>query len=162
MDKKDQSLKKPTLEGVLLSLFFVLLFIYALVISSSYPYWARLVPQVILIISIILSLGNVIVYFKGFFPIKREKGKEKTLLSLVSTIFRTPLLYIFVIAILYPLVLRSLGYILTTMTFTLCCMFLLGVRKDKYLIILPILSTIGFYYLFRYANVAFPRGLLGF
>ena len=111
-------------------------------------------PRGILILLILTSLiliGKFLFLKLGKGPTE-DKEKPKTSWGMMLRGILILFLYIFL--------LQYLGYIISTLTFTLCAMLMLGNRKKFQLFVVPLVITAFVFIVFHYAMyIPLPKGV---
>ena len=123
-------------------------------IASCYPHLAAMFPQFISLALAILS-GSL-----AWMAFRRRNSEEDThgIKQNISTV-----LLIVCGLIAYIIVLKWLGYILSTILLIMYTIIVLGYTKIKQVLLISIIAVLIIYVIFRYLiNVPLPQGFMGF
>ena len=143
----------------------IALFIFAIFMlfqSKNYTLEARRFPQSVAGVMLVLSGYTVVISF-----LKYKKNKVDEVAEVFIKTKRTQDLkdysWLMVIAfgILYFMLLRPLGFIITTMAIMIATPIILGYKKYIVIIVLALTFTLGFYWIFTSAFfIPLPKGIL--
>lgn len=146
-------------------LFFIIFGITVLLIiptvvkqSSDAVIGSRFFPIVtttaIIALSTLSLFSNIIRIFKSEIQ-EPDKNKKMEIIKYIKIILILFLLICWIILIPYT------GFLITTITFVILAMLLMGNRNVKYLVIIPMIFVPMIYYIFiKVLNVSFPEGTL--
>lgn len=129
---------KDTASGLFLAVFAVVVWFYldAQNMTSTQGMSPASFPKLILVCMCILGL-MIAGFSIGKDDVAEIKIKHKIILLTLGLLF------------VYMLAMEYVGYIISTIIFLPLCMYLFGERRPKYLILIPIILTVGVYILFK-------------
>ncbi len=132
-------------------------FIYAIALfflvgSFSMKQDAGLFPRLIAITLMIINTLYAINILRGKAPIKKK----------IDEIVPKKMKYILVISLVYIILLKYLGYVITTAIFLPTSMYLLGVKRPRTLLVVTVLTVLIIYISFGVMlKVPMPKSFLG-
>ena len=129
-------------------------FLYSNTYTFKFETYPKAGPQIwprsLLILLILTSL--ILIFKLSFAIVEEEKQKPKTVWGMMLKGIFILFLYIFSM--------EYLGYILSTLSFTLLAMLMLGNMKKFQLVIVPLVSTSLIFLLFNYGMfIPLPKGV---
>ena len=153
MEEKNKKINPVLLEGVILCALSVLGIIFSIICHYGFKVEWKLSPYLFpLFISIMLcmlSISLILSSFSGLKEAKREKGDRKTFL-----------LFLLECAI-YLIVLKYLGFLISTMLLLCAIVHLLGEKSWWKIILISVVTSLIIYFLFGvYLGVMLPKGKL--
>ena len=153
MEEKNKKINPVLIEGIVLCALSVLGIIFSIICHYGFKVEWKLSPYLFpLFISImlcILSISLILSSFSGLKEAKREKGDRKTFL-----------LFLLECAI-YLIVLRYLGFLISTMLLLCAIVQLLGEKSWWKIILISVVTSLIIYFLFGvYLGVMLPKGKL--
>ncbi|HZK70706.1 MAG TPA: tripartite tricarboxylate transporter TctB family protein [Clostridia bacterium] len=156
--------KALTDKPIAIILFLVGVMIYYMslsVPSSSYDSFLSTATTLPRIIAAGLMLFSVVLFIQS---IKRDRKSKKNISGILEQLKGDIAVYIlFASALIYVFLFKKLGYISSTLLFTLAACFLLGRKTIRWyiLIIFALSISIGSYLFFNYLlDVSLPSGIL--
>ena len=153
MEEKNKKINPVLIEGIVLCALSVLGIIFSIICHYGFKVEWKLSPYLFpLFISImlcILSISLILSSFSGLKEAKREKGDRKTFL-----------LFLLECAI-YLIVLKYLGFLISTMLLLGAIVHLLGEKSWCKIILISVVTSLIIYFLFGvYLGVMLPKGKL--
>ena len=153
MEEKNKKINPVLLEGVILCALSVLGIIFSIICHYGFKVEWKLSPYLFpLFISIMLcmlSISLILSSFSGLKEAKREKGDRKTFF-----------LFLLECAI-YLIVLKYLGFLISTMLLLCAIVHLLGEKSWWKIILISVVTSLIIYFLFGvYLGVMLPKGKL--
>ena len=153
MEEKNKKINPVLIEGIVLCALSVLGIIFSIICHYGFKVEWKLSPYLFpLFISImlcILSISLILSSFSGLKEAKREKGDRKTFL-----------LFLLECAI-YLIVLKYLGFLISTMLLLCAIVHLLGEKSWWKIILISVVTSLIIYFLFGvYLGVMLPKGKL--
>lgn len=153
MEEKNKKINPVLIEGIVLCALSVLGIIFSIICHYGFKVEWKLSPYLFpLFISIMLcmlSISLILSSFSGLKEAKREKGDRKTFL-----------LFLLECAI-YLIVLKYLGFLISTMLLLSAIVHLLGEKSWWKIILISVVTSLIIYFLFGvYLSVMLPKGKL--
>ena len=153
MEEKNKKINPVLIEGIVLCALSVLGIIFSIICHYGFKVEWKLSPYLFpLFISIMLcmlSISLILSSFSGLKEAKREKGDRKTFL-----------LFLLECAI-YLIVLKYLGFLISTMLLLCAIVHLLGEKSWWKIILISVVTSLIIYFLFGvYLGVMLPKGKL--
>ena len=153
MEEKNKKINPVLIEGIVLCALSVLGIIFSIICHYGFKVEWKLSPYLFpLFISIMLcmlSISLILSSFSGLKEAKREKGDRKTFL-----------LFLLECAI-YLIVLKYLGFLISTMLLLGAIVHLLGEKSWCKIILISVVTSLIIYFLFGvYLGVMLPKGKL--
>ncbi|WHH58029.1 tripartite tricarboxylate transporter TctB family protein [Petroclostridium sp. X23] len=138
-----------------IGIFIYVLTICIFIVTSTYPephinpVGASTFPRVL---SVVMCITATVLVFQalkngGYEPIKIKNFQK--VLSIIALL------------IAYTLILKKVGFTISTMVLMFCILYLLEMKKYRYLVLIPIIATLVIQYIFqKFLNVPLPDGII--
>ena len=160
MDSGKKVLTDKYMALVLFFIGFVLYFISLSISSSTYDKFLSTAATLPRVVAAGIMLFSVIFFIQS---IKKDRMNKGCISGVFEQLKEDSTVYLmFAAALVYVFLFKRLGYISSTMIFTLGACFLLGRKKIKWYVILIIALSIsiGSYFFFYYLlDVSLPSGI---
>ncbi|HHW02309.1 MAG TPA: tripartite tricarboxylate transporter TctB family protein [Thermoanaerobacterales bacterium] len=142
--------------------FVTILGLVALVMAFGFSPRARILP---IPVTLLLTIMGLVQFWNSWKQMTFEKSNKDTGISANATVpfYRNPLLMTIICILIYPLLLKFLGFIVSSLLAMVYLMRLRGVKSWFTTSVFSIITPILVYYLFNViGGTNFPKGPWGF